>query len=227
MNNNYKELNIQKSLYRGCGESFAERLEKMDPTENYRGTELGHLDAFQRQLKRFDIQVGGSHSSALEKFFQNGQSAVLFPEYLMRAIRQGMEENDPLSSIVAARTLISATDYRGLTTNDDLEADVTNEAAALSTTTISLKDKTTADPQPTLDDVKEKFGQALEQDSNEEIVIHEFCDRMQIPFEKISSEDFSAFLRILSLSKMLKNPNNMRGKAKPQPYYAPKRKKRR
>ena len=87
MNNNYKELNIQKSLYRGCGESFAERLEKMDPTENYRGTELGHLDAFQRQLKRFDIQVGGSHSSALEKFFQNGQSAVLFPEYLMRAIR--------------------------------------------------------------------------------------------------------------------------------------------
>ena len=69
---------------------------------------------------------------------------MLFPEYLMRAIRQGMEENDPLSYIVAARTLISATDYRGLTTNDDLEADVTNEAAALSTTTISLKDRTTA-----------------------------------------------------------------------------------
>ena len=89
------------------------------------------------------------------------------------------------------------------------------------------KDKTTADPQPTLDDVKEKFEQALQQGSNEEMVIHEFCDRLQIPFEKISSEDFSAFLRILSLSKMLKNPNNMRGKTKPQPYYAPKRKKRR
>ena len=26
MKNNYKELSIQKSLYRGCGESFAERL---------------------------------------------------------------------------------------------------------------------------------------------------------------------------------------------------------
>ena len=35
MNNNYKELNIQKSLYRGCGESFAERLEKMDPTPRF------------------------------------------------------------------------------------------------------------------------------------------------------------------------------------------------
>ena len=101
MNNNYKELNITKSLYRGSNDSFAERLERRDPTENYRGTELGSLDAFQRQLKRFDSQVGGSRSSTLEKFFQNGQSAVLFPEYLMRAVRQGMEENDPLSSVVA------------------------------------------------------------------------------------------------------------------------------
>lgn len=143
MNNNYKELNITKSLYRGSNDSFAERLERLDPTENYRGTELDSLDAFQRQLKRFDIQVGGSRSSMLEKFFQNGQSAVLFPEYLMRAVRQGMEENDPLSSVVAARTFISATDYRGLTTDDNLEADVTAEAASLSATTISLKDKTT------------------------------------------------------------------------------------
>ena len=62
--------------------------------------------------------------------------------------------------------------------------------------------------------------------SNEERVIHEFCDQMQIPFDKIASEDFSAFMRILSLSKLLKNPNNMRGKAKPQPYYMSKKKKR-
>ena len=31
-----------------------------------------------------------------------------------------------------------------------------------------------------------------------EAMIHEFCDKMQIPFEKISSEDLSVFLRILS-----------------------------
>ena len=78
-----------------------------------------------------------------------------------------------------------------------------------------LKDKTTADPQPTLEDVKEKFEQAVQQGSDIEMLIHEFCDKLQIPFEKTSSEDFSAFLRILSLSKMLKNPNNMRGKASP------------
>ena len=79
------------------------------------------------------------------------------------------------------------------------------------------KDRTTADPQPTLDDVKEKFEQAIGQGSDTEMLIHEFCDKLQIPFEKISSEDFSAFLRILSLSKMLKNPNNMRGKVKAYP----------
>lgn len=88
-----------------------------------------------------------------------------------------------------------------------------------------LKDKTTADPQPTLEDVKEQFEQAVQQGSDVEMLIHEFCDKLQIPLEKISSEDFSAFLRILSLSKMLKNPNNMRGKAKPQPHHKPKKRK--
>ena len=59
---------------------------------------------------------------------------------------------------------------------------------------------------------------------------HILFSLLQVHFtmrQKISSEDFSAFLRILSLSKLLKNPNNMRGKAKSQPYYMPKKKKRR
>ena len=145
---------------------------------------------------------------------------------VMEATRQTvLSKYAPGEDDLYVRTLelgqVQESDFYSHVMHDDLDSIVRDIREA------HLKDKTTADPQPTLDDVKEKFGQALEQDSNEEIVIHEFCDRMQIPFEKISSEDFSAFLRILSLSKMLKNPNNMRGKAKPQPYYAPKRKKRR
>ena len=81
------------------------------------------------------------------------------------------------------------------------------------------KDRTTADPQPTLEDIKDKFQRDIQQGSSTETMIHVFCDKMQIPFEKISSEDFSAFLRILSLSKMIKNPNNMRGKAKAYPVH--------
>ena len=145
---------------------------------------------------------------------------------VMEATRQTvLSKYAPGEDDLYVRTLelgqVQDSDFYSHVMHDDLDSIVRDIREA------HLKDKTTADPQPTLDDVKEKFEQALEQGSQEEMVIHEFCDRMQIPFEKISSEDFSAFLRILSLSKMLKNPNNMRGKAKPQPYYAPKRKKRR
>ena len=145
---------------------------------------------------------------------------------VMEATRQAvLSKYAPGEDDLYMRTLelgqVQESDYYSHVIHDDLDSIVRDIREA------HRKDKTTADPQPTLDDVKEKFEQALEQGSQEEVVIHEFCDRMQIPFEKISSEDFSAFLRILSLSKMLKNPNNMRGKAKPQPYYAPKRKKRR
>ena len=145
---------------------------------------------------------------------------------VMEATRQTvLSKYAPREDDLYVRTLelgqVQESDFYSHVIHDDMDSIVRDIREA------HLKDKTTADPQPTLDDVKKKFEQALEQGSQEEMVIHEFCDRMQIPFEKISSEDFSAFLRILSLSKMLKNPNNMRGKAKPQPYYAPKRKKRR
>ena len=35
-------------------------------------------------------------------------------------------------------------------------------------------------------EVKEKFDRAMQLSSNEERVIHEFCDQMQIPFDKIA-----------------------------------------
>ena len=106
---------------------------------------------------------------------------------------------------------IDQIDFYSHVMHDDLDSIVRDIREA------HRKDKTTADPQPTLDDVKEKFEQAIGQGSDTEMLIHEFCDKLQIPFEKISSEDFSAFLRILSLSKQLKSPNNMRGKASPIP----------
>ena len=145
---------------------------------------------------------------------------------ILEATRQTViSSHAPGENDLYMRTLelgqIQESDFFSHVLHDDLDSIVRDIREA------HLKDKTTADPQPTLEDVKEQFEQAVQQGSDIEMLIHEFCDKLQIPFEKISSEDFSAFLRILSLSKMLKNPNNMRGKAKPQPYYSPKRKKRR
>lgn len=116
---------------------------------------------------------------------------------------------------------VQESDFYSHVLHDDLDSIIRDIREA------HLEDSTTSDPQPTLEEIKGKFEQAVQQGSDMESAIHQFCERMEIPFEKISSEDFSAFLRILSLSKRLKNPNNMRGKAKPHPYYAPKKKKRR
>ena len=135
---------------------------------------------------------------------------------ILEATRQTViSSHAPGENDLYMRTLelgqIQESDFFSHVLHDDLDSIVRDIRKA------HLKDKTTADPQPTLEDVKEQFEQAVQQGSDIEMLIREFCDKLQIPFEKISSEDFSAFLRILSLSKQLKSPNNMRGKASPIP----------
>ena len=110
----YDNLRLEKGMYRQSGMSFTQVLESLDPSENYRGTALEGTDAFQRQLKRFGIRAKGAGSSPVEKFFATSDSAVLFPEYIARTVRMGMEENDILPSIVATTTVIDAMDYRSI-----------------------------------------------------------------------------------------------------------------
>ena len=110
----YDNLRLEKGMYRQEGMNFTQVLESLDPSENYRGTALEGTDAFQRQLKRFGILAKGAGSSPVEKFFRTMDSAVLFPEYIARTVRQGMEENDILPSIVATTTTIDAMDYRSI-----------------------------------------------------------------------------------------------------------------
>lgn len=54
---------------------------------------LAGLDAYERQLKRFDIHVCGPQCDRVEKFFTTTESAVLFPEFVRRAVRQGIESS--------------------------------------------------------------------------------------------------------------------------------------
>lgn len=120
---NYDNIRLEKGLY-STGKSFTDALESMDPTENYQGTALECLDAYQRQLKRFDIHVSGAGSDMVEKFFKTSDSSTLFPEYVSRAVRQGMEEADVLPRIIATTTVIDGMDYRSITsvpTEDEKE----------------------------------------------------------------------------------------------------------
>ena len=110
----FDSIRLEKGMYRESGKSFAQVLESLDPSENYTGTALEGTDAFQRQLKRFDIHARGAYSDPVEKFFRTAESSVLFPEYIARAVMQGMEENDVLPKIVATTTTIDAMDYRSV-----------------------------------------------------------------------------------------------------------------
>ncbi len=109
----FDNIRLEKGLYT-TGKSFTQALESIDPSENYKGTSLEGLDAYQRQLKRFDIKVGGRNSDSIEKFFRTTDSATLFPEYISRAVHQGFAENDLVSRIVATTTEIDSLDYRSL-----------------------------------------------------------------------------------------------------------------
>ena len=53
----FDNIRLEKGLY--ASGDFTGALEKIDPSENYSGTALEGLDAYQRQLKRFNIKVSG------------------------------------------------------------------------------------------------------------------------------------------------------------------------
>ena len=110
----FENVKLEKGMYGRSGHTFSQTLEELDPSEHYRGTALEGLDAFQRQLKRFDIKVKGSRSDMVEKFFHTGESSVLFPEFVSRIVRQGMEDENILSDITATVTRFDGMDYRSI-----------------------------------------------------------------------------------------------------------------
>lgn len=133
----YNEIKLEKSLYSITGRTFTQALEELDPDSNYTNTELSGLDAFERQLKRFDIRVSGADSDMVEKFFVTAQSAVLFPEFVRRAIKKGMDNTAITSDICAAVSRTDSSDFRGLTLTKSGSGSV-NEGSALPVTTVRL-----------------------------------------------------------------------------------------
>ena len=134
-------VKLEKGLYREAGRTFSQVLEKLDPSEQYKGTALEGLDAFQRQLKRFDIRVKGAGSDLVDKFFSTSQSAVLFPEYIARAVKVGIDESNILPEITATETHIEGMDYRSITSvpEDEKKLKRVAEGAAIPQTTVKTQ----------------------------------------------------------------------------------------
>ena len=140
---NFNEIKLEKGMYSERGRSFEQTLEALDPNENYKGTPYEGLDAFQRQLKRFDIKVRGAGSDVVEKFFSTSESAVLFPEYVSRSVKAGMEEGNILPSITATVTRFDGMDYRSIysaASEDDKSLRYVGEGAAIPQTEVRASD---------------------------------------------------------------------------------------
>lgn len=146
----FDNLKLEKGIYQDAikeGKTFSEKLEELDPSENYKGTEHEGLDAFQRQLKRFDIATSGPASDVIEKFYQTYESTIIFPEYIDRRVREGIEESNILGQIVGTSTDVPAMQYTATygdeIDEEDLELVDIAEGAEFPETEIKLRDKTT------------------------------------------------------------------------------------
>ena len=134
----YNNIKLEKGLYSITGKTFTQALAELDPDANYENTELKGLDAFERQLKRFDIKVKGANSDRVEKFFISTESAVLFPEYIRRTVKQGMDDASIMGKVAAAVSYTDGVDFRGLNVTKSGSTDVVAEGGNVPMTTVRL-----------------------------------------------------------------------------------------
>ena len=147
----YNDIRLEKGMYNLSGKSFTAALEELDPSSAYCGTPLEKLDAFERQLKRFNIRINGQDCDCVEKFFSTTETAVLFPEFVTRCIKRGFNET-VLSSVCAAKTVCSSSQYLGCVLDDSEAYTTTSQAELLPEA--SVREGTTAT-------VLSKFGRLI------------------------------------------------------------------
>ena len=126
----YNDVKLEKGLYNLSGKSFTSALEELDPSAAYVGTELAALDAYERQLKRYNIRVGGADCDMVEKFFSSTETAVLFPEFVTRCIKKGFDET-VLNTITAVKTVSESSQYLGCVLDDSTAYSTTAQTEAL------------------------------------------------------------------------------------------------
>lgn len=109
-------VDLSEGLYaaaRSMGLSFTEYLETMDPSDP-----SAALDAFERQLALHGIRIQGDGADVIDRFFASKENAVLFPEFVSRAVKAGMQEFRKLDDILATRTRISDNTYKSIYMDD-------------------------------------------------------------------------------------------------------------
>lgn len=66
---NFENITIEKGMYQTKG-GISGALEKLDPSENYRGTALEGLDAFSVSSNALTLRLRAETATALKSFFR-------------------------------------------------------------------------------------------------------------------------------------------------------------
>lgn len=144
----FEELKLEKGLYHEAqkeGMTFTEFLETLDPSEEYKGSKLNGLDAFERQLMKLKLEVGGAMLAG--EFFRTTESKVLYPEFINRNVRLGMGRGKfqaTLADIAATTTPVTSGKYEAIEfdlDNSDVDYKRTAEGAFFSKVIGKTKEK--------------------------------------------------------------------------------------
>ena len=110
----YNEIALTKEMYDVPNKTLSDILTEFDPDSGYNELDdLRGLDAYERQLKRFDIKVRGNKCDQANKFFQSDKSLILFPEYIRRTIRKGISNALIIPYISAIEVRLPDAEERG------------------------------------------------------------------------------------------------------------------
>lgn len=135
----YNEIKLEKTLYNISGKSFTQALSELDPDDIYKGTELEGLDAYERQLKRFDIKINGSDCDTVDRFFATADSAILFPEFVRRQVLLGFNEAFSLSQFAASIVVNDDSCFSSLSVTVNTGGNTVAEGTNLPTITVKTK----------------------------------------------------------------------------------------
>jgi len=108
-----KKVNLEKGIFQEAAAKsihVADVLEELDPSIEYKGSDLEGTTALQRQLAAREIKTFGMRADNVSKFFETTEHSILFPAFIETAIRKGIEENSIINKLVATTTNISGSD---------------------------------------------------------------------------------------------------------------------
>ncbi len=146
----FEELKLDKGIYgeaTQANRTLTEHLEKLDPSEEYKGSKLSKLDAFERQLMHQKINVGKGNASLVSDFFKTSGSSILFPEFVSRNVRLGLGRGKfeaTIDEIAATTTQVDSGKYEGIEfdmSTSDVDYKRTAEGAIFSKVIGKTKEK--------------------------------------------------------------------------------------